>query len=127
MKRKQASRAWLNRLLAAVFAAMLFIGLFSMAAAFLFEEVRLPSSATEWGAILALAVICSGVGFTLQPLGQKYTTPERAGLLVVFNPLTATALGMLFLGERLTWTIVAGAVLIIASILSPAWLNRNRS
>ena len=106
---------------------LLFIGLFSMAAAFLFEEVRLPSSATEWGAILALAVICSGVGFTLQPLGQKYTTPERAGLLVVFNPLTATALGMLFLGERLTWTIVAGAVLIIASILSPAWLNRNRS
>ena len=104
---------------------LLFIGLFSMAAAFLFEEVRLPASGSEWVAILGLALICSGVGFTLQPVGQKYTTPERAGLMVVFNPLTATALGVLFLDEKLTWTIVAGGILIIISILAPAWMKKS--
>lgn len=105
---------------------LLFIGLFALAGAFFFEELRLPQSGTEWGAILALALICSGVGFTLQPIGQKYTTPERAGLLVVFNPLSATVLGILFLDEKITRTIIVGAVLIIASILMPAIIEKFR-
>ena len=68
---------------------LLFIGLFAIAGAFMFEEVRLPSSGTEWGAILGLALICSGVGFTLQPLGQKFITPERiGGILIIISILT---------------------------------------
>lgn len=105
---------------------LLFIGLFAMTGAFIFEEPRLPQSPTEWGAILALALICSGVGFTLQPLGQKYTTPERAGLLAVFNPLSAATLGVIFLGEHLTLSVVIGAILIISSILSPLWLKPSK-
>ena len=73
---------------------LLFVGLFALAGAFVFEDIRLPQSGTEWGAVLALAIICSGVGFTLQPLGQKYISPERAGLLTVMNPLAASALGI---------------------------------
>ena len=108
---------------------LLFIGLFGMLAAFIFEDIRLPQSGTEWGAILSLAIICSGVGFTLQPLGQKYITPERAGLLTVLNPLAASVLGIIFLNERLTLSITAGAVLIIISIFYPAWVKDrgNRS
>ena len=105
---------------------LLFIGLFAIAGAFMFEEVRLPSSGTEWGAILGLALICSGVGFTLQPLGQKFITPERAGLLVVTNPMTATILGIIFLDEHLTWPIVIGGILIIISILTPEILRKLR-
>jgi drug/metabolite transporter (DMT)-like permease len=104
---------------------LLFIGIFALIGAFIFEDVRLPSSGTEWGAILGLALICSGVGFTLQPIGQKFITPERAGLLVVFNPLAATLLGVLFLGEHLTPTIIIGGILIIISILTPAWFNKK--
>lgn len=106
---------------------LLFIGLFAMAGAFIFEEPRLPQSGVEWGAILALALICSGVGFTLQPIGQKYTTPERAGLLAVFNPLSAAALGVIFLDEKMTWSIIIGAVLILISILAPAWIQDRKS
>lgn len=102
---------------------LLFIGIFALIGAFVFEDIRLPESGTEWGAVLALAIICSGVGFTLQPLGQRYITPERAGLLTVTNPMTATVLGILFLNERLTPAIVAGAVLIIISIFYPAWVK----
>ena len=106
---------------------LLFIALFAFAGAFLFEDVRLPQSSVEWGSVLALAIICSGVGFTLQPLGQKYTTPERAGLLTVLNPLTAAALGVLFLDEKMTPAIILGAILIIISIMLPSWLSSRKS
>jgi drug/metabolite transporter (DMT)-like permease len=102
---------------------LLFIAIFAYIGAFFFEEIRLPSNGAEWGSILALAFICSGVGFTLQPIGQKYTTPERAGLLTVFNPLSAAALGIIFLGEKMTPSIIVGAVLILLSIVAPAWVQ----
>lgn len=102
---------------------LLFIALFSFIAAFIFEDIRMPSNTREWGSILALALLCSGVGFTLQPLGQKYTTPERAGLLAAANPLSASLLGIIFLGEKLTPAITAGATLILISIILPAWVR----
>ena len=92
-----------------------------------FEEIRLPESGQEWGAVLALAIICSGVGFTIQPFGQKYTTPERAGILAVFNPLTAAVLGVIFLHETMTGSMIIGAVMILISILAPAWIQDRRS
>jgi drug/metabolite transporter (DMT)-like permease len=106
---------------------LLFIAIFAYIGAFIFEEIRLPVSSTEWGAVIALAVICSGVGFTIQPFGQKYTTPERAGILAVLNPLTAAVLGVIFLSEKMTPTMTAGAFLILLSILAPAWIKDRRS
>lgn len=106
---------------------LLFIAIFAYIGAFIFEEIRMPQSGTEWGAVLALAIICSGVGFTIQPFGQKYTTPERAGILAVFNPLTAAILGVIFLHERMTGSMLLGAALILISILAPAWIEDRRS
>ena len=106
---------------------LFFIALFAFIGAFIFEDIRLPESGTEWGAVLALALICSGVGFTLQPLGQKYITPERAGLLTVVNPLSATALGIIFLGEKLTPSIIAGSILIAISIMLPSWIADRKA
>ena len=102
---------------------LLFIAIFGFIGAFIFEDIRMPQSSSEWGAILALAVICSCVGFTIQPFGQKYITPERAGVLAVFNPLTAAILGILFLDEKMTPSMLLGSFLILISILGPAWLE----
>lgn len=106
---------------------LLFIAIFAYIGAFIFEDIRLPQTGTEWGAVLALAIICSGVGFTIQPFGQKYITPERAGVLAVFNPLTAALLGIIFLHEKMTPSIIAGSFLILISILGPAWIEDRRS
>ena len=100
---------------------LLFIAVFGFIGAFFFEDLRMPQSSTEWGAVLALAIICSCVGFTIQPFGQKYITPERAGVLAVFNPLTAAILGVLFLHEKMTPSMLLGSFLILISILWPAW------
>ena len=102
---------------------LLFIAIFGFIGAFIFEDIRMPQSSSEWGAILALAVICSCVGFTIQPFGQKYITPERAGVLAVFNPLTAAILGILFLDEKMTPSMLLGSFLILISIRGPAWLE----
>ena len=102
---------------------LLFIAIFGFIGAFIFEDLRMPQSSSEWGAILALAIICSCVGFTIQPFGQKYITPERAGVLAVFNPLTAAILGVLFLHEKMTPSMLLGSFLILVSILVPAWIE----
>lgn len=105
---------------------LLFIAIFAYIGAFIFEEIRLPRSGTEWLAVLALAIICTCVGFTIQPFGQKYTTPERAGILAIMNPLTAAVLGVVFLHEKMTPTMLLGSVLIIISIIAPAWIQDRR-
>lgn len=95
---------------------LLVVGLCGMISAFIFEPHAVPSGAREWGSILYLALVCSGVGFTLQPLAQKYTTAERTSLLGAFNPLTASVLGIIFLGERMNFANIIGAVLVLLGI-----------
>ena len=104
---------------------LLFIAIFAYIGAFFFEEIRLPQSGTEWGAVLALALICSTVGFTIQPFGQKYISAERAGVLAVFNPLTAAILGVVFLDEKMTPGMILGAILILIAIVLPSWVQER--
>lgn len=95
---------------------LFFIGLFGMIVAFLFETPRIPSTFIEWRAVLYLAVVCSGIGFTIQPLAQKYTTSERTGLFTAVNPLVAAVLGIIFLQERFGVLSLIGGILVLFSI-----------
>ena len=93
------------------------IGALSLAASLLTETPRLPSGATEWLGIVMLAVVCTGFGFTLQPVAQSGTTAERAGMFCALNPMVAAALGVIFLHEPFTDKTVIGGVLILLGIL----------
>ena len=93
------------------------IGALSLAASFLFETPRLPNGTTEWIGIVMLAVVCTGFGFTLQPVAQSGTTAERAGMFCALNPMVAATLGILFLGESFAAQSIIGGVLILAGIL----------
>jgi len=42
----------------------------------LLEKPSLPATPLQWVAI-CLGLICSTYGFVVQPIAQKYTTPER--------------------------------------------------
>lgn len=104
---------------------MFFIGLFSLIASFIFEGFKMPTAPAEWGAILYLALVCGAIGFTLQPVGQKYTTPERSGLYVACNPLAAAVMGVIFLGERFTPASLVGGLLVLVSIFLPAAVSNG--
>lgn len=93
------------------------MGGLSAIASFLFEQPRLPSEASAWIALILLACVCSCFGFTLQPVAQKYTSAETAGLYCAFGPLGAGALGWLCLNEALSAFAFIGAGLILLSIL----------
>lgn len=104
-----------------------FIGLFAISMAFIFEKPQLPQTTTSWGCLLALTLICSVVGFTIQPVAQRYVPTERAGLFCGLNPLIAGCLGMLFLNERLGLNGLAGASLILGSILASHLLDQKQT
>lgn len=93
------------------------MGMLSAIASFIFETPHLPDTAASWIALILLACICSCFGFTLQPVAQKYTSAETAGLYCAFGPLGAGILGWICLGEALSSFSLIGALLILASIL----------
>ena len=103
--------------LAAGIVQVVTLGLLSLAASCVFETPRLPQGGTEWLSVLALAVVCSGFGFTLQPVAQAGTTAERSGMFCALNPLVAAVLGVVFLHEQLGLQSLIGAALILAGIL----------
>ena len=93
------------------------IALFSTAASVLVESYTLPNCLPTWLDILALVFICSVFGFTFQPLAQKYTSTDKAGLFAALNPLIAACIGWLFLNETFTSIQGIGGALILISII----------
>ena len=93
------------------------VGALSTAASALFESPRLPETPREWIGVTLLAVVCSSVGTALQPVAQRHVPSERACLFCARNPLAVCAMGWLFLGEWQGLTGLAGAALILASIV----------
>lgn len=96
-----------------------FIGIYALAASFIFEAPRLPSGGTEWGVIFALAIVCTCVGFTFQPVAQAHLSSECAGLFCALSPVFASLLGVVFLGEPVTLQGVFGSALILFSLYIP--------
>ena len=96
-----------------------FMGLFALIASFVWETPRFPQGGTEWGVILVLAIVCSGFGFTFQPVAQSKTTAERAGLFCALNPAFASLMGVVFLSEPVTAQGLIGSALILFSLLIP--------
>ena len=102
-----------------------FLGALALIASFLFETPHLPGSGTEWLVVLALALVCSGFGFTLQPVAQSGTTADHAALFCALNPFVAAALGAVCFHEHFGIAGVLGGVLILAGILVSCWPQKT--
>lgn len=94
-----------------------FLGVFAAIGSLLVETPHLPRNGTEWGVILALALVCSCFGFTFQPVAQRYTTADRAAQMCAINPLSTAVLSAIFLRERMGVQGLIGAGLILAGIV----------
>ena len=67
--------------------------------------------------ILYAAVMSSGVAYTLQILGQRYTDPTTATLLMSLESVFAALSGWLILHEHLSIRELAGCTLVFAAVL----------
>lgn len=83
----------------------------------IFEVPALPKTPAQWGAILGLGIVCSAYGFVVQPIAQRYTSPEKIGLIFSLEPAFSALLSFIFLHEVLAIKGYIGAVLIFAGVV----------
>jgi len=77
---------------------------------------RLPQLPITWVALLWLGILGSGFAFILSYYLIHAIGPTRTTMVTYLFPLGGILLGVGFLGERLTWQLLAGGLLIIASL-----------
>jgi drug/metabolite transporter (DMT)-like permease len=91
-------------------------------AAFSIERpVEIPQLGITWVALLWLGILGSGFAFILAYYLIHEIGPTRTTMVTYLFPLGGVILGVTFLNERLTWQLITGAVLIIASLAVANW------
>ena len=103
-----------------------FLGFYALIGALLFESPRLPQTGSEWGIVLMLAIVCTGFGYTLQPVAQSHTSAQRVSLFCALSPMFAAIFGALLLKEKITVWSGLGMLLILGSILLPHFLKGDK-
>ena len=88
---------------------------------------QVPSS--TWLSIAYLCIMCTGVCFLLQTIGQKYTPPNEVAIFLTLESVFGAAISVLFFHEKLTVQVFFGFVLIFLAVLisetRPAFLQKK--
>jgi drug/metabolite transporter (DMT)-like permease len=100
----------------------------SLLAAFL-EPFPLDGVIAALPEILFAGIVSGGIAFTLQVVGQRWTTAPQAAIFLSTEAVFAALFAALILGERLPATGALGCALILAAILvvelAPGFLRRR--
>ncbi|MGM9518585.1 MAG: DMT family transporter [Acidaminococcus sp.] len=83
----------------------------------LFEQTTEGALWDARWALLYTGVISSGVAYTLQIVGQKYTEPTTATLIMSLESVFAALSGWLLLGETMSGKELTGCVLVFVAVL----------
>lgn len=92
-------------------------GILGIIPMFIFENPELANLIQAYSPILYAGVMSSGVAYTLQIIGQKYTSPVMATLIMSLESVFAALSGWLILGEILSVKELIGCVLVFAGII----------
>ncbi|TKT80387.1 DMT family transporter [Aquamicrobium sp. LC103] len=101
-----------------------------LAIAFAIEPVDGTAIRAALPEILYAGIFSGGIAFTLQAVGQRYTTAPQAAIFLSTEAVFAALFGAILLGERVGATGLVGCALIFSAILlveaMPPWLARRR-
>ena len=87
-------------------------------AAFLTESpVQMPKLELTWTALLFLGILGSGLAFLMAFYLIHEIGPTRSTMVTYIFPLGGILLGVIFLHEEITWQLITGGILILASLL----------
>jgi drug/metabolite transporter (DMT)-like permease len=90
--------------------------------AFIVERpVKIPQLPITWIALIWLGVLGSGVAFVLNYYLIHEIGPTRTSMVTYIFPLGGVVLGVTFLGEQLSWQLLVGGALVIASLAVANW------
>lgn len=92
-------------------------GMLSLIAMFLTETPSLSAIAQCWLPIAYAGVLSCGVAYTFQIIGQSYTEPTVASLLMSLESVFAVLFGWLLLKQALTIPELLGCILVFAGVI----------
>jgi len=93
----------------------------------LWRGVRLPATAAGWGAIFAIAVVCTVLAIALFLAGLSRIGPVRASIYSTFEPAFTLLLAALLLGEPVTPLRLLGGALIVGAVILLARLDLRKT
>ena len=106
------------------FVAALFSGLCMLG----IEGIPDPHAvAISWMPILYAGVLSSGVGYTLQIIGQKGLNPTVASLILSLESVISVLAGWLLLGQNMSTKEMIGCVLMFGAIVLAQLPDRKKT
>ena len=83
----------------------------------LFETPRWADISAAGLPILYAGVMSGAVGYTLQILGQKYTDPAIASLIMSLEAVFSALTGLIVLHERMTGREIIGSAVLFSAVI----------
>ena len=109
------------------FVQMTFAGVLSLIFALIFEEPNLGDIVASWRPIAYAGVLSCGVAYTLQIIGQKYTEPTVASIIMSLESVFAVLGGAIILKEKTTLPELAGCALMFAATVISQLPERKKN
>lgn len=89
----------------------------SWVAAALFETTSVQVGADAIWAVIFLGAAATGGGLLLQTIGQKYTHPATASIILSLESVFGVLFSALFYGEKMTAKLVIGFILVFLAVI----------
>ena len=89
----------------------------SLAAMFIFEQPNLADIKTAAPSLLYSGIMSCGIAYTLQIMGQKYSSPVVASLLMCLESVFAVIAAAIILHEGMSVREAIGCVIMFAAII----------
>jgi drug/metabolite transporter (DMT)-like permease len=99
------------------------VGTLAVSPALLVAERVLPNDAGEWGAVLALGVVFTGVSTLVYATLLRRVTAQAAGVLTFLEPVAGVLLAWVILEQRSGAATLAGGALVLAAGLAVVLLE----
>ena len=90
------------------------------------ETPTVEAALSCWTSIIYAAVFSGAIGYTLQFVGQKYTEPTLASLLMCLESVFAALGGWVILGQSLTAREMIGCILMLSASVIAQLPDRSR-
>ena len=92
-------------------------GILTAIPAIILEHPNLSSFSGAWGATLYAGVMSCGVAYTLQIVGQKNINPTVASLILSLESCISVLAGWIILGQKLSTREIIGCVVMFGAIV----------
>ena len=92
-------------------------GILTAIPAIILEHPSLSSFSGAWGATLYAGVMSCGVAYTLQIVGQKNMNPTVASLILSLESCISVLAGWIILGQKLSTREIIGCVVMFGAIV----------